>query len=85
MSVEVVLYGAPGCGLCDDARRVLEAAREPLGFALREVDISTDPRLEAAHRHEIPLVTVDGRRAFIFRVEPGELRRQVLAASQSGR
>ena len=83
MTVEVVLYTAPDCGLCGEAKRVLELAREPLGFTLQVVDIRGDPALEAAHRREIPLVTIAGRRAFRYRVDPAELRRRVLAASQS--
>jgi glutaredoxin len=83
MSVEVVLYGAPDCGLCDEAKRVLESQAGAVGFELRTVDISGDEELERRHRQEIPLVTVDGRRAFKFRVDPTELRRRVLAAKAS--
>ena len=32
MSVEVVLYGAPDCGLCIDAKRVLESQAAVLGY-----------------------------------------------------
>jgi glutaredoxin-like protein DUF836 len=77
-----VLYGAPDCHLCDVAKDQLEAQREALGFDLRIVDISGDPDLERLHREKIPVVEVAGRRAFIYRVDPDELRRRVLAASQ---
>jgi glutaredoxin len=82
--VEVVLYGAPGCHLCDVAKKQLTAQRDALGFDLRVVDISEDPELEAAHRAEIPVVFVAGRKAFTYRIDPGELRRRVLAMSQTG-
>jgi glutaredoxin len=82
MSVQVVLYGAPGCHLCDVAKGVLERQRELLGFELRQVDISGDPALEAAYREQIPVVVVDGRKAFKYRVDPAELARRVTAASQ---
>ena len=42
-AVEVTLFGAPDCHLCDDAKRILEPAAARLGFALRSVDISGDP------------------------------------------
>ena len=82
MTVEVRLYSAPGCHLCDDAKDVLERERAGLGFDLVEVDISGDPELEAAYREQIPVVYVAGRKAFKFRVEPAELRRRVAAASR---
>ena len=57
MTADVVLYGRPGCHLCDEARETL------LGFdgiALREVDIDSDERLLAAMLERIPVVEVDG-------------------------
>ena len=55
---EVVLYGRPGCHLCDEARAAILA----LGVAeLREVDIDSDDELLAAMLERIPVVEVDGR------------------------
>jgi glutaredoxin len=82
VSVEVVLYGAPGCHLCDVAKGVLERQRELLEFDLR-VDISGDDDLEREYREQIPVVFVAGRKAFKYRVEPLELARRVTSASQS--
>ena len=49
MSV-VVLFGRPGCCLCDDARVVLERVRADQPFELLERDIERDenllPRME---------------------------------------
>ena len=58
---DVVLYGAPGCHLCETARTGLLrlAARAP--FALRVVDIHSDPALERRWLFEIPVIEVDGR------------------------
>jgi glutaredoxin len=86
VSVEVVVYGAPDCSLCDEAKRVLRAQQAALGFELVEVDISGDAELELRHREEIPVVFVDGRKAFKYRVDPAELTRRVARAvlSQTG-
>ena len=84
MSVEVVLYGAPGCHLCDVAKDVLDRQRELIGFELQVVDISGDPELERSYREQIPVVFVDGRKAFKYRVDPLELARRVTSASQTG-
>ena len=56
-SVEVVLYGRPGCHLCDLARAELSAFA---GIELREVDIESDDRLFASMLERIPVVEVGG-------------------------
>ena len=67
----VVLYTIPGqCPLCDAARALLESAGVPFG----EVDIRSDRELLRAYRLEIPVVTVDGNKEFIGRVDPARLR-----------
>ncbi len=74
-TVVVVLFSRPGCGLCDRAREVLEAQRARTPFALDEVDISGDERLELEYGIRIPVVTVDGRERFEVDVDPAELAR----------
>ena len=81
MTVEVVVYGAPGCHLCDIAKAQLAELAGPLGFTLRTVDIEADPELERAYREQIPVVFVAGRKAFKYRVDAAELRRRVTAAA----
>jgi glutaredoxin len=67
----VVLYTIPGkCPLCDEAREAL--VRE--GVAFSEFDIRADRDLLRAYREEIPVVTVDRRKAFVGRVVPERLR-----------
>jgi glutaredoxin len=75
--VDVVVYGAPDCGLCDDAKAILEPASKRLGFRLRAVDISQDPELETRYRESIPVVEIDGERAFVYHVLPGALERRI--------
>ncbi len=70
MTPRLVLYGRPGCHLCDDARVVLERIGEP--FA--EVDITTDDALHAAYLERIPVVALDGEELFDFFVDETALR-----------
>jgi glutaredoxin len=58
---EVVLYGAPGCHLCEAARAGLRRLAVRAPFTLREVDIHSDPELERRWLFEIPVIEVDGR------------------------
>jgi len=80
MTVEVRVYSAPGCHLCDVAKELLEEERRRYGFELVEIDITGDRELEAAYREQIPVVFVDGRKAFKYHVDPAELQRRLNAA-----
>ncbi|HTZ05231.1 MAG TPA: glutaredoxin family protein [Gaiellaceae bacterium] len=79
--VEVVVYHARGCHLCEPALAHARALQAELGYELREVEIDGDPELEAAYRQWIPVVEIDGRRRFTYHVHPDGLRNAVAQAS----
>jgi hypothetical protein len=62
---------------------VLEAARVEHGFQLEEVDISRDPELEARYREWLPVVEIDGERAFTYFVQPDALRAKLAQTARS--
>ena len=72
--MRLTLYGRPECHLCHDMRAVVEALRADVPFELEEVDVDGDPALAAAYGEEIPVLRVNGRKAFKYRVTPAELR-----------
>jgi glutaredoxin len=74
---KIVLYGAEGCHLCDRARATVLELRDELGFELEEISIDGDPKLEARYRELIPVVEIDGERAFTYFVQPEALRRKL--------
>jgi hypothetical protein len=53
--------------------------RDELAFELEEVDVTGDPELEARYRELLPVVEIDGRRAFFYRVPAEAFRRAVSA------
>ena len=79
---KVTFFHAEGCHLCAAARRTVETVRADLGFELKEVDIAGDPDLEARYREWLPVLEIDGERAFTYFVQPDALRRKL---AQSGR
>ena len=74
---EVVLYGRPGCCLCDDARELLVRVRSSHPFSLDERDIESDDALLRAYLERIPVVTIDGVEAFELFVDEHELVRRL--------
>jgi glutaredoxin-like protein DUF836 len=74
-----VLYHAQGCHLCEVALEVVLDVQEEEPFELELVDIGGDPELEAAYRASIPVVEIDGERAFTYFVQPDALRQRLKA------
>jgi hypothetical protein len=54
--------------------------RDELGFELEEVDITRDPKLEATYREWLPVVEIDGERAFVYFVDDEAFRRRLAGA-----
>jgi len=76
----VVLYHSDGCHLCERARETLLALRDELGFTLTEVDITGEADLEARYREWLPVVEIDGERAFVYFVPEDAFRRRLARA-----
>ena len=76
MKPKVVLYGAPDCGLCEAA---LEVVREVCGDGFDYVSIDGDVELEARYRELLPVIEIDGERAFTYFVQPEALRERLAA------
>lgn len=70
----ITLFTRVDCHLCEDAKAVLDEVRLELPFALEIVNIDTSPALVEAYGLEVPVVLIDGRKAFKFRVDATVLR-----------
>jgi len=75
----VTLYTRAGCCLCNDAKKVLQAARQRTDFDLEEIDIDGDAELRRLYNDEIPVITINGRKAFKYKVTVPELLRKLEA------
>ena len=85
--MRVDLYSKPACSLCDAMKSTLERVRERVPFVLIEHDIRLSPEQFATLRFDIPVLFVNGDRAFHHRVEEGELEallREVLRREARG-
>jgi hypothetical protein len=81
--VQVTVFHAADCHLCERALAQVRALRDELEFGLEEVAIDADPELEAAYRELIPVVEIDGHRAFTYYVHEAAFRRRLEAAQTS--
>jgi len=73
-SIELELMTRPGCHLCEEMKKALFEAAGGLEIRLREVDISRDSELESRYGNDIPVLFVNGSKAFKHRATVQELR-----------
>ncbi|KAA6463225.1 glutaredoxin family protein [Acidobacteria bacterium AB60] len=74
---DVIVYSRKGCHLCDIVKETLaQALADHHGFQWREIDIDADPELCRRFNEEVPVVFIDGRKAFKYRMD----RRRFLKA-----
>jgi glutaredoxin len=77
---DLILYGRPGCHLCEDARAALDAlladraARGLPAPAVQEVSIDGDEELHRRYAFTIPVVALGGREIELA-TSPAKLRR----------
>lgn len=70
----VVVYGKPGCHLCDVAEQVVAQVCDATGEQWRHVDISIDRELMCAYGELLPVTFVDGAQHDVWRVDGDRLR-----------
>jgi glutaredoxin len=79
--VTLTIYSRPGCHLCDEMKsvvsRVIRSTRADA--TIEEIDISRDPKLEAAYGLEIPVLVIDGKKVAKYRVTEEEVGRMLMS------
>jgi glutaredoxin len=78
---DVVVYSRKGCHLCDVVKATLTQVQGEADYQWREVDIDADPELLRKYNDEVPVVFIDGRKAFKYRMGEREFLR-VLAGRE---
>jgi hypothetical protein len=73
----LILYGKPGCHLCDDARAAVERVTAGRGVPVEQVDVSRDPNLYARYGQRIPVLEIDGETLFEFFIDETVLERRL--------
>jgi glutaredoxin len=80
MKPQVTLYTRAGCCLCVDAKKVIAAARQRADFDYSEIDIDTDAELVRLYNDEVPVIAINRRKAFKYKVEMNQLLKKLAAS-----
>lgn len=74
---DVVVYSRKGCHLCDVVKETLTQLQGDADFQWHEVDIDVDPQLRQEYNDQVPVVFIDGRKAFKYRMDGREFLRSL--------
>lgn len=74
---QVIVYSRKGCHLCEIVKETLNKLHRRGGFTWSEVDVDSDDQLRRQFTDEVPVVFIDGRKAFKYRMNEQEFLRKL--------
>jgi glutaredoxin len=75
--IELTLYSRADCELCREMEEVIASELARFSARLEKIDIGGNPELEARFGLEVPVLFVNGRKAFKYRCTARELRKRL--------
>jgi len=77
MTARLTLYTRKDCGLCEKMKASIRAAGARTPLYLEEIDVDSSLELVERYGTEVPVLLIDGRKAFKYRVTAKELERRL--------
>lgn len=75
--MEIILYTRRDCELCREMEAVIDEVLPRFRAEMKRVEIDSKPELEAQFGIEVPVLFVNGRKAFKYRCTARELRKRL--------
>jgi glutaredoxin len=73
----VVVYSRKGCHLCELVKESLAKLSRRGSFTWTEVDVDSDVELRRQYNDQVPVVFIDGRKAFKYHMDEQEFLRKL--------
>jgi glutaredoxin len=77
MSLRITLYGRKECCLCDDMKKIVAQVISGTAIEVQEIDVDSSPALQQEFGNEVPVLFINGRKAFKYRVGARELKERL--------
>ncbi len=77
MTRQIRLYTRRDCCLCEEMKGVVRDVAEEVPLEVEEVDVDSEPDLREKFGAEVPVLFIDGRKAFKYRVAARELKKKL--------
>ena len=73
MRHRLVLYSRLDCCLCDEMKTLIQQVAERTPLDLEEIDIDSSADLKQKYGEEVPVLLINGRKAFKYRLTARQL------------
>ena len=74
---QVIVYSRKGCHLCEIVKESLVKLQKRGGFTWREIDVDSSPETRRLYTDEVPVVFINGRKAFKYHMDEQEFLRKL--------
>ena len=76
---EVIVYSRKGCHLCEIVKESLVKLQKRGGFNWHEIDVDSNAEIRHRYTDEVPVVFINGRKAFKYHMDEREFLRKLSA------
>lgn len=73
--VHLTIYTKKDCHLCDIAKKTILGLRQEIPFSLTEIDIGKDRKAYDKYKYLIPVLEIEGRIIFTYKINEDELKK----------
>lgn len=72
--IKIDIFSKDDCSLCEVAKAEILKFQKEFEFELNEIDITKDDEIFEKFKYEIPVIFVNGKKLFKYKVEPDRLK-----------
>ena len=80
MRAQLLLYSRRECCLCEEMKEVIFRVAKKMPLVLQEIDVDSSAQWVEEFGDEVPVLFINGRKAFKYRVTPKELEKKLSAS-----
>jgi glutaredoxin len=77
MTIEIVIYVRKDCCLCEEMKEVIAPIVKRHPVRIHEIDVDTSGELQEKFGSEVPVLFINGRKAFKYRVTAKDLQKRL--------
>jgi thiol-disulfide isomerase/thioredoxin len=73
MRHRLLLYSRSDCCLCDEMKTIIRQIAKKARLVVEEIDVDSSADLREKYGEEVPVLFINGRKAFKYRLTPKQL------------
>ena len=77
MTWQLTLYTRGECCLCTEMKDIIQEVASEVPLEVKEIDVDGSPDLSEKYGDEVPVLFINGHKAFKYRATVGELKKKL--------